>query len=128
VAGAVRSEQDEDAEDRDEPRRGVKQTVTERIEAEALDRHGRRWRADHVMPLENLVQDDAVEEPTQADAQQDRRGHEPATPRRPVRAPSLSVHVLTFADAAERGRAGWLASRGNLVTSAVASCLAVPAA
>ena len=93
------SEHDEDVG------RGVEEPVEEGVDLQVLD--AVRWIAgarDHVMPLEHLVQHDAVEEPPEAQAEEDagrdgelpwvvgkvsheRAGRSPETTRRRLRAP-----------------------------------------
>ena len=67
--------QDDQSADEDRVRRGVEQAVLKGIHLEALE-GGRRIVAlgrEHVMPLENLVKDDPIEEPAEADAQKEGR-------------------------------------------------------
>jgi hypothetical protein len=61
VAGTVRRHQSEDTGDRHDPRRHVEDPVTERVELQIREGIGGRPSADHVVPLQDLMQDDAVE-------------------------------------------------------------------
>ena len=58
--------QDEQAGDHEDVGGAVKDTVPARIELQILDRIDRIPAAQHVMPLQELMQHDAVEQPTQA--------------------------------------------------------------
>jgi hypothetical protein len=48
----------------------MEDAVADRVELETLDGCRRNRRAQHVVPLENLVHDDAVEEATESNAEQ----------------------------------------------------------
>src|SRR4051812_17285925 len=87
VPRPVRRHQNEHADDRDDPGGRMEDAVTERVQLQVLDGIGRHRSADHVVPLEDLMQDDAVEESTEPDAQEDGGDDEP-------RAAWLAVHVL----------------------------------
>ena len=56
-----------------DPRRGVKEAVPERVGLKSGDRRLRiaALAGQHVVPLKDLVQDDAVHEPAEADPEQD---------------------------------------------------------
>jgi dipeptidyl aminopeptidase/acylaminoacyl peptidase len=77
VPRPVRRHQDEHAGDRDDPRRRVEDAVAQCVQLQVLQRV--RWRrsADHVVPLEDLMEDDAVEESTQSDSEEDGGDDEP---------------------------------------------------
>ena len=56
---------------------GVEKSIPQRIETEVLNRHSRVHAAEHMMPLQDLMEDYSVEETTQAKTEQDAcRGRE----------------------------------------------------
>ena len=57
----------------------MEDAVAERVELEVVQRVRRRGRTDHVMPLQDLVEDDPIEEPTESYAQHDGGDDQPPT-------------------------------------------------
>jgi hypothetical protein len=70
VARFRRSPENEEASDHEEVGRTVKNTVPEGVELEVLDGVHRIPAAQHVMPLQHLMQNDAVEEAPEPQAQE----------------------------------------------------------
>ena len=69
------TEQQNDARNRENPDGEVKETVLSVLDLHVFDRCGLTSgrRADHVMPAENLVEDNAVEEAAKAEAEDNAR-------------------------------------------------------
>jgi hypothetical protein len=71
VLAVRRAPEHEQARDHEQVGRGVEEPVPERVELQVVERGDRVPTAQHVVPLQHLMQHDPVEEPAEPEPEQD---------------------------------------------------------